>query len=170
MSINKSHHRAYSSCFMHTIVARMMRLPFLKIFSNFVHFCPNFQIFCPFLPFFAPFLKNRMHILIFLNRRCTVSEINSFFLLCSSSCTCSIKLNPLSANVTKWWNTPNHFVNKNHSQSFHPIISPANCLSVLDYFVGLALKGLLLILHRILKCYFVWYENCQGCLVVVINL
>ena len=23
-------------------------LHFLKIFSNFVHFCPNFQIFCPF--------------------------------------------------------------------------------------------------------------------------
>ena len=41
---------AYSSCFMHVIVASM-RLPFFKIFSNFVHFCRNFQIFCPFLPF-----------------------------------------------------------------------------------------------------------------------
>ena len=28
-----------------------LRLPFFKIFSNFVHFCPNFRIFCPFLPF-----------------------------------------------------------------------------------------------------------------------
>ena len=27
-------------------------LPYLKIFSNLVHFCPNFQIFCPLLPFF----------------------------------------------------------------------------------------------------------------------
>ena len=34
-------------------------LPFLKIFSNFVPFCPNFQIACPFLAFliiFPPFL------------------------------------------------------------------------------------------------------------------
>ena len=43
--------RAYSSCFMHAIVARL-RLAFFKVFLNFVHFCPNFQIFCPFLPFF----------------------------------------------------------------------------------------------------------------------
>ena len=49
----KSHDRAYPSCFMHAIVARM-RLP--KIFSNFVHFCSNFQIFCPFLTLFPPFL------------------------------------------------------------------------------------------------------------------
>ena len=48
---NNSVIRAYSSCSMHAIVARM-RLPFLKIFSNFLHFCPHFQIFCPFLPFF----------------------------------------------------------------------------------------------------------------------
>ena len=27
-------------------------LPFFKIFSNFVHFCPNFQICCSFLPLF----------------------------------------------------------------------------------------------------------------------
>ena len=43
--------RAYSSCFMHALVAHM-RLPFFKIFSYFVHFCPNLQIFCPLLPFF----------------------------------------------------------------------------------------------------------------------
>ena len=47
----KSHDRAYPSCFMHAIVARM-RLPFFKIFSNFVHFCSNFQIFYPFFAFF----------------------------------------------------------------------------------------------------------------------
>ena len=52
-------YRAYSSCFMHVIVA-CMRLPFFKIFSNFVHFCPNFQIFCSFFTFF---LKNCMHAL-----------------------------------------------------------------------------------------------------------
>ena len=46
--------RPYSSYFMHAIAA-CMRLPFFKIFSNFVHFCPNFQIFCPFLLFFCPF-------------------------------------------------------------------------------------------------------------------
>ena len=42
----------YSSCFLHAIVARM-RLPFFKIFLNFVHFCPNFQIFCPFFALFS---------------------------------------------------------------------------------------------------------------------
>ena len=31
-------------------------LPFFKIFSNFLYFCPNFQIFCPFLTFFCLFL------------------------------------------------------------------------------------------------------------------
>ena len=33
--------RVYSSCSIHVIVAHM-GLPFFKIFSNFVHFCPNF--------------------------------------------------------------------------------------------------------------------------------
>ena len=56
---SKSHDRAYPRCFMHAIVARM-RLPFFKIFSNFVHFCPNFQIF-----FFFLFLKNCTHALAF---------------------------------------------------------------------------------------------------------
>ena len=40
--------------------------------------------------------------------------------------------NPLSANFTKWSNTVKQFVDK----------LSANCLSVFDYFVGLALKGL----------------------------
>ena len=39
------------NCNMHGIVTHM-RLPFFKIFLNFVtQFCPNFQIFCPFCPF-----------------------------------------------------------------------------------------------------------------------
>ena len=46
--------RAYSSSFLRAIIARN-HLPFFKIFSNFVHFCPNFQIFCPFLNFFVLF-------------------------------------------------------------------------------------------------------------------
>ena len=41
-------------------------------------------------------------------------------------------INPLSANFTKWSNTLNKFVGK----------LTANCLSVFDHFVGLALKGL----------------------------
>ena len=41
-------------------------------------------------------------------------------------------LNPLSANPTKWSNT----LKQNHRQQ------PTNCLSVLDHFVELALKGL----------------------------
>ena len=41
-------------------------------------------------------------------------------------------LNRLNANPTKWSNTLRRFVGK----------FPANCLSVFDHFVGLALKGL----------------------------
>ena len=41
-------------------------------------------------------------------------------------------LNTLSANPTKWSNTFKQFVGK----------FPMNCLSVLDHFVGFALKGL----------------------------
>ena len=40
--------------------------------------------------------------------------------------------NPLSANPTKWSNTLKQFVGN----------LPTNCLSVLDYFVKLALKGI----------------------------
>ena len=42
------------------------------------------------------------------------------------------KLNPLSANPTKWSNTLKQFAGK----------LPTNCLSVFDHFVDLALKGL----------------------------
>ena len=42
------------------------------------------------------------------------------------------KLNPLSANITKWSNTLKQFVGK----------LPTNCLSVLDHFLELAFKGL----------------------------
>ena len=41
-------------------------------------------------------------------------------------------LNPLSANRTKWSNTLKQFLRKLQT----------NCLSVLDHFLGLALKGL----------------------------
>ena len=44
-------------------------------------------------------------------------------------------VNPLSVNFTKWSNTPKQFVGK----------LLANCLSVLDHFVVLMLKGLRLI-------------------------
>ena len=40
-------------------------------------------------------------------------------------------INPLRANSTKWSNTLKQFVGK----------SPTNCLSVIDHFVGLVLKG-----------------------------
>ena len=43
-----------------------------------------------------------------------------------------MKLNPLSANPTKWSNTLKQFVGE----------LPMNCVSVFDHFVGLALKGL----------------------------
>ena len=41
-------------------------------------------------------------------------------------------VHPLSANFTKWPNTPKHFVGN----------LPTNCLSVFGHFVGLALKRL----------------------------
>ena len=43
-----------------------------------------------------------------------------------------LSFNPLSANFTKWSNTPKQFVAK----------FPTNCLSVFDLFVGLTLTGL----------------------------
>ena len=48
------------------------------------------------------------------------------------------KLNPLSANPTKWSNTLKQFVGK----------LPTNCLSVFDHFVGFALRGL----KKLSKC------------------
>ena len=47
----------------------------------------------------------------------------------------TISLNLLSTNPTKWSNTLKQFVGK----------LPANCLSVFDHFVILALKGLIII-------------------------
>ena len=41
--------------------------------------------------------------------------------------------NPLSADITKWSNTLRQFISK----------LQVNCLSVLDHFVGLVLKGLI---------------------------
>ena len=43
--------RVFPSNLLCAIMARN-HLPFFKLFSSFVHFCPNFQIFCSFLPFF----------------------------------------------------------------------------------------------------------------------
>ena len=45
----------------------------------------------------------------------------------------AVNFNPLSANPTKWSNTLKQFVGN----------LSINCLSVLDHFVGLALKGLM---------------------------
>ena len=53
----------------------------------------------------------------------------------------TISFNLLSANITKWSNTLKQFVGK----------LLTNCLIVIDHFVGLALKGL--ILHRICICF-----------------
>ena len=44
----------------------------------------------------------------------------------------NMKINPLSANPTKWSNTLKQFVGK----------LPTNCLSVFTHFVGFALEGL----------------------------
>ena len=54
MENNPDGKRAFSSSLLRAIVARS-HLPFFKIFSNLVHFCPSFQMFCPFLTFFCLF-------------------------------------------------------------------------------------------------------------------
>ena len=56
----------------------------------------------------------------------TYEKISSIILFDTSK-----GFNPLSANPTKWSNTLKQFVGN----------LPTNCLSVLDNFVGLALKG-----------------------------
>ena len=55
-SYRKCNTRAYSSCFMHAIVAHM-RLLFFKIFSDFVYFSQIFKCFAPFCPFLSFFWK-----------------------------------------------------------------------------------------------------------------
>ena len=50
---------AFSSSLLHAITTRN-HLPFYKIFSNLIHFCPNFEIFCPFLTFF-PLFSGKSH-------------------------------------------------------------------------------------------------------------
>ena len=52
--------------------------------------------------------------------------------MCNLGADVYYELNPLSANITKWSSTLKQFVGK----------FPTDCLSVLDYFVGLALIGL----------------------------
>ena len=47
-----------------------------------------------------------------------------------------MNVNPLRANPTKWSNTLKQFVGK----------LPTNCLSVFDHFVGLVLKGLIMMM------------------------
>ena len=59
--------------------------------------------------------------------------IFSYFKFVNKSC---FSLNSLSANPTKWSNTIKQFVGKLQT----------NCLSLFDHFVGLALKGLILML------------------------
>ena len=65
----------------------------------------------------------------------------------------SRSLNPLSANTTKWSNI--QFVGK----------LPTNCLSVLDHFVKLVLKGLIArrrnetVCREIMFLWIVWYKN-----------
>ena len=56
--------KAYSSSLLRAIIA-CNHLPFFKIFSNFVRFCPNLQKVYPFQNFFALFLKNLTHALTF---------------------------------------------------------------------------------------------------------
>ena len=68
-SQNYNYNRAYFSSFLLAIIAHN-HLPFCRIFSNFVHFCPNFQIFCPFSTFTLLFFwkKKCTHALVLKNR------------------------------------------------------------------------------------------------------
>ena len=72
-----------------------------------------------------------MKLVIFLKDR-YFKSILQLKLLARQICqTNNVSLNPLSANPTKWSNTLKQFVGK----------LPTNCLSVLEHFVKLALKG-----------------------------
>ena len=73
-----------------------------------------------------------MKLVIFLKDR-YFKSILQLKLLARQICqTNNVLLNPLSANPKKWSNRLKQFVGK----------LPTNCLSVLDHFVKLALKGL----------------------------
>ena len=64
-----------------------------------------------------------------------------FFRVCQNDKHSSKQLNPLSANATKWSNTLKQFVGK----------LPMNYLSLFDHFVGLALKGLIELIHYLVE-------------------
>ena len=62
------------------------------------------------------------------------------------------KLNPLSANPTKWSNKLKQFVRK----------LPTNCLSVFDHSVGLTIKGLKILRiehHKIFKVHLTNFQH-----------
>ena len=67
--------RAFSSSLLRAIIA-FNHLPFFKIFSNFVNFCPNFQIFCPFLSFFNIFcpFSEKLHVFLYFLEYALVSK------------------------------------------------------------------------------------------------
>ena len=73
---------------------------------------------------FMSYLRDQFVIIIFIF--ITSNHVISFNLFLD------ILVNPLSASFTKWSNTLKQFVGK----------LPANCLSMFDHFVGLALKTL----------------------------
>ena len=72
------------------------------------------------------------HLLVHISNWCYIYSLRNRIVDLFYSHFLSESFNPLSANVTKWWNTLKQFVGK----------LPTNCLSVFDYFVGLALKRL----------------------------
>ena len=85
-----------------------------------------------FSKFLVDFLRNNIRRFGF-TIMCMFGELKVAFLR-------AVILNPLSANITKWSNTLKQFIGN----------LPTNCLSVFDYFVELALKGLKSILRGLL--------------------
>ena len=61
--------------------------------------------------------------------------------------------NPLSASFTKWSSTLKQFVGR----------LPTNCLSVFDHFVGLALKGLTVVINAV----HIWLKQQQLLLLLI---
>ena len=104
--------RAFSSSLLRVIIVSN-HLPFYKILSNFVHFCPNLQIFCPsllffniFLPFSCPFseksnactyfLEYALMILklhLFQEIECTANAKNSMQIIFTTLTAASMQLN-----------------------------------------------------------------------------
>ena len=94
------------------------------LWSAFTGICTLFTLWV-FCLFFVSWYLSLLIFALFLTKTMIFALVSQIKIYTS-------KINPLSANFTKWSNTLKQFVGKYST----------NCLSMFDRFVGLALKGL----------------------------